>query len=275
MAKVRNIDGSLRSGKLSKSSDEIHRIRNGQEFIHKVKNPNTKPPSEAQLLYRAKYARVNSKVNVIMGNPAQVASFDKLRKAHNRGKKYPLANPDKKYGTTRQFVFDIYMRLESESPEEQAKQAALPFTLPKGVTLQILPFPALSTLDLYEILKARFSVFVCEQHIHYLDEDDIDLLATHLSLRRHGQVIAYARLFPADEPATMLVGRMLTIERGKGFGRHLMQLIIAEAKRQGATTLRLNAQTQAAPFYERCGFHSVGDIFIEADLPHILMEQQL
>lgn len=272
MARVLNSDRSLRSGKLSKKSDEIHRVRNFKEYVYKIENPNTKPPTEAQTLHRAKYARVNSKVNVIMGNPTQVAAFDKLRKEHNRGKKYPLANPDKKYDTTRQFVFDIYMRMESESPEEQAKQAALPFTLPKDVTLQILPFAQLTTVDLYEILKARFSVFVGEQHIHYLDEDDIDPVATHLSLRRHGQVIAYARLFHADEPATMLVGRMLTIERGKGFGRYLMQQIIGEARRQGAATLRLHAQTHAVPFYELCGFHTVGDIFIEAEIEHVMME---
>ena len=164
------------------------------------------------------------------------------------------------------------MTEEFDNSKFQAQRVTLPFSLPKDVTVQILPFAQLSTVDLYEILKARFSVFVGEQHIHYLDEDDIDLLATHLSLRRHGHVIAYARLFHADEPATMHVGRMLTIERGKGFGRYLMQQIIAEARRQGAATLRLHAQTHAVPFYELCGFHTVGDIFIEAEIPHVMME---
>ena len=272
MAKVHNLDYSLRSGKLSKSSNEIHRVRNDQQFVHRIENPNTKPPSEAQRLYRAKYGRVNSKVNVIMGNPEQVAMFDKQRLQHNRNKKHPLANPDKKYLTTRMFVFDIFMRQENMSSEVQAMQAALPPTLPKGVTAQILPFASLSTIELYEILKARFRVFVGEQHIHYLDEDDIDLLATHLSLRRHGQVIAYARIFITNQPGTMCVGRMLTTERGKGFGKYLMKLIISEAKRQGATSLQLHAQMHAKAFYEKCGFQAVGDTFIEADIPHIMME---
>ena len=46
----------------------------------------------------------------------------------------------------------------------------------------------------------------------------------------------------------------------------------SEAKRQGAKTIRLHAQVPAVPFYERFGFHPVGEPFLEADIPHILME---
>ena len=77
------------------------------------------------------------------------------------------------------------------------------------MTTQIKAFNDLSPADLYEILKARFNVFYLEQQIRYPDMDDVDYLATHLSLRRNGLVIAYARLFPDAEQGVLRIGRML------------------------------------------------------------------
>ena len=147
--------------------------------------------------------------------------------------------------------------------------------VPRGVKLQIKLFPDLTASEIYEILKARFSVFVGEQHIHYLDEDNIDYLATHFSICKNELVIAYARLFEDAEKGVLRIGRMLTILRGKGYGRYLIEQIVLEARRRGAHTLRLHAQTQAVPFYEHLGFHTVGDIFVEAEIPHITMELSL
>ena len=173
---------------------------------------------------------------------------------------------------------------------QQIEQTPSPATqLPKGVSLHIRTFAALSASEIYEILKARYTVFTEEQHIIYLDEDDVDYLATHIYFSRGPRVIAYARLFPdkpgkflntatynlENTPQAFLVGRMLTIERGQGLGTRLLHSIVAEAKRQGAQLLRLHAQTQAVPFYEKCGFQTVGDVFTEADIPHILMEMPL
>jgi predicted GNAT family N-acyltransferase len=73
----------------------------------------------------------------------------------------------------------------------------------------------------------------------------------------------------------MRIGRMLTIERGKNFGKYLMAQMKEYAKSQGATKLRLHAQTQAVSFYEKLGFHTVGDIFEEANIPHVTMECRL
>ena len=147
--------------------------------------------------------------------------------------------------------------------------------VPRGVKLQVKLFPDLTASEIYEILKARFSVFVGEQHIHYLDEDNIDYLATHFSLRQKGLVIAYARMFPYKEKGVYTIGRMLTLERGQGFAKYLMEQIVSEARARQANTLRLLAQVQAAPFYEHLSFHTVGDIFNEAEIPHVLMEMTL
>ena len=156
--------------------------------------------------------------------------------------------------------------------------------------LYIKPFAELSAAEIYEILKARFSVFVLEQGIMYLDEDNIDYTATHLALRRASKVIAYARLFeqPGDNPPAydakfnlvpspriLRAGRMLTLEHGKGYGRILLTRLIAEAKRQGADILRIHAQLDAVPFYRHFRFAKVGEPFTEAGISHILMERKL
>ena len=145
----------------------------------------------------------------------------------------------------------------------------------KEVSLQIKPFAELTAGEMYEILKARFNVFYLEQQIRYPDLDDVDYVCTHVSLWAGKQVIAYARLFADAEEETLRVGRMLTVARGQGFGRQLMENIIAEARCQGARRLFLHAQTHAVPFYERFGFTPVGEMFMEADIPHLGMELSL
>lgn len=150
-------------------------------------------------------------------------------------------------------------------------------TTPKDGII-IKAFPRLSAGEVYEILKARFKVFYCEQRCYYLDMDDIDYDAIHISLYQGGEVIGYARLFKRSEKnaeATWLVGRMLSTERNKGNGKRIMSEVIDEAKRQGAQRLMLHAQIQAVPFYEKLGFHKEGEEFIEADIPHIMMIQDI
>lgn len=62
----------------------------------------------------------------------------------------------------------------------------------------VKPFSALTPDELYEILRARGTVFLLEQHIHYLDMDDTDRQALHVFMRDGEAVVAYARIFPGD-----------------------------------------------------------------------------
>ena len=134
--------------------------------------------------------------------------------------------------------------------------------------LHIKPFTDLTAAEVYEILKARCEVFLCEQRICYLDQDNIDYRATHFSLRRKGIVIAYARLFKDTEKGTYRVGRMLSKERGQGYGRYLMDQIIAVARQLGAEKLSLHAQLPVVSFYEQFGYEAVGEAFQEAGMDH-------
>ena len=272
MAKVDHVDGRQVSGKMNKKSKEVHRIINGREFVHTIEKEYENDPSKAQKSQRSVFGKANSVINRILADPEQFKEWQANMEEYNNSIKPGLPPYPKRFKTVRAFAYHVISEQIKQTPSARRRRAALPVTLPKNVRLQIKAFSDLTASELYEILKARFTVFVGEQHIHYLDEDNIDYVATHFSLRKNGRVLAYARLFNDAEKNVLRIGRMLTIERGKGYAKYLMARIIEEARRQGATKIRLHAQVQVVPFYEKLGFQTVSEPFIEAEIPHITME---
>lgn len=264
----------LVSGKPNKKEDIVMRTRNGKQYEYTY-TPGSAPASKAQKSNRKEFGRVNSIVNVMVADPVQYEEAEKRMKAYNRSINPNVFNAPRRYKTVRSYLFfEVSSNLRQQQAGKRLKTAPEAL-LPRGVKISVKPFVDLTAAELYEILKVRFAVFYLEQNIRYLDHDNIDYTATHFALRRKAQVIAYARLFADGETGVLRIGRMLTIDRGKGFGRYLMQQIIAEAQRQGAHTLRLHAQADAAPFYKHLGFHAAGDAFIEAGIQHILMEKSI
>ena len=276
MAIVRDLYGRKVSGKLDKKSKEVHRVINGREFTHFIENPYQGPPSDAQKLQRNVFGKTNAIVNGIVSDPQQYKDWKKRMEEYNRTVHRPDLPPyPKRYTTVRAYVYHVISEQINKKQATKRRRAKLPFALPKDIKTYIRLFSELTNAELYEILKVRFSVFVCEQHIHYLDEDNLDYTATHFMLRRKNNVIAYARAFEDEEKGVIRIGRMLTTERNKGYGKYLLERIAAEARAKGAHTLRVHAQTQAAPFYEHLGFTPIGDTFIEAEIPHVTMEREL
>jgi len=258
-------------GKDNKREKKVNRVRNDKQQVYTF-TPSTTPASKAQKSHRKEFGKINSIVNVLIANPDESKAAEQRMDKLNR--KLPKC---RQFKTVHKFLYhEVKAQLAQQTAAKSRKQEK-EVLLPRGVKLHINPFTDLKAAELYEILKARYAVFTLEQHIIYLDEDNIDYTATHICLRRKAQVIAYARLFhDADDPQTTLrIGRMLTTDRGKGFGRFLMQQLIAQAQRQGATTLQLHAQIQAVPFYQHFGFQTVGDPFTEADIQHILMQRAI
>jgi predicted GNAT family N-acyltransferase len=58
-------------------------------------------------------------------------------------------------------------------------------------------------------------------------------------------------------------------------GSALLAHLIAIARARGDTTVMLNAQVQAMPFYARFGFEPAGEPFDEAGIPHQAMQRSL
>ncbi len=136
-------------------------------------------------------------------------------------------------------------------------------------------FSDLTNSQVYEILKARSKVFMFEQKIWYLDMDNVDYSADHLFLEQNGEVVAYLRAFEGEKESEIHIGRVLSVEHNKGLGTKLMNNAFDYFMKNKVKSIVLNSQITAVRFYEKLGFNTVGDEFIEAGIPHIKMEKDL
>lgn len=134
----------------------------------------------------------------------------------------------------------------------------------------------LSPLELQRIHIARQQVFAVEQDCVFQDADEVDEHSTHLAAwRADGVLLAYARLVdPGVKYAEPSLGRVLTTAaaRGTGVGRALVRRAVdhltAAFPGQG---LRISAQLRLERFYAEAGFVSIGEPYLEDDMPHIEM----
>jgi predicted GNAT family N-acyltransferase len=126
-----------------------------------------------------------------------------------------------------------------------------------------------------ELLRGvRRAVFIEEQRVpEALEWDDWDARSVHvLAQAPTGEPIGTGRLLPDG-----FVGRMAVLRewRAQGVGSALLRELLALAREQGCDAVRLNAQTQAIPFYARFGFEAQGPAFLDADIAHRLMRLPL
>ena len=134
-------------------------------------------------------------------------------------------------------------------------------------------FQELTLDELYELLRVRSEVFVVEQDCVYQDLDNDDQKSIHLWLTIAGKVVALARVCPAGtHMQEVSIGRVITTERGKGYGKQIMLHAIEAAKEHfGAKQIDIEAQEYARGFYEGVGFRQSSDTFILDGIPHIKM----
>jgi len=134
-------------------------------------------------------------------------------------------------------------------------------------------FQELTTDELYELLRVRSEVFVIEQNCVYQDMDGDDQKSIHLWLTIGGKVVALARVCPAGtHMQEVSIGRVITTERSKGYGKQIILHAIEAAKEQfGAKQIDIEAQEYAKGFYESVGFKQSSDTFMLDGIPHIRM----
>lgn len=136
-------------------------------------------------------------------------------------------------------------------------------------------FNELSSIEVFEILKIRCEVFVVEQQCAYLDPDEKDFHAIHLTCRNKGEIAAYARIIPPGisyfEPS---IGRVLTSGkyRRTGLGKILMEKAIAHCTQAFPMhSIRISAQLYLLDFYNQLGFQVVDEPYLEDNIPHCAM----
>jgi predicted GNAT family N-acyltransferase len=120
----------------------------------------------------------------------------------------------------------------------------------------------------------RRHVFIEEQNVpEALEWDQLDAVSTHFVARdAEGRAVGCARLTPDGQIGRMAV---LPARRGEGIGSALLLAAIREAANSGCRQVLLHAQTLAASFYAGRGFEQVGEEFMEAGIPHVVMRRIL
>lgn len=136
-------------------------------------------------------------------------------------------------------------------------------------------FADLNSFELYNILRLRSEVFVVEQNCVYLDADNLDQDAYHLSAYNNDLLVAYTRIIPPGKICKEAsIGRVLTSpsERKCGIGKILMKKSIeAVEELYGKVPIKIGAQLYLKRFYESFSFEQVSEIYLEDGIEHIYM----
>jgi len=133
--------------------------------------------------------------------------------------------------------------------------------------------------DMEEAYAIRRQVFIEDQNVPEdleFDKYDNDSATLHVLIFNEGSIVGTARFRPYGD-AIIKIERVavLSKQRGSGFGRRIMNRIEVEAQKLGYKWVKLSAQLHARKFYERLGYQSYGDIYLEASIEHVDMEKKI
>lgn len=130
----------------------------------------------------------------------------------------------------------------------------------------------LTAQELLTILQARTAVFVVEQNCPYLEVDEADRQAIHVSIEDQGKLKAYTRILAENDGIHF--GRVLVARefRGQGLGKEIVTRTLAEiAKRYPERSVIISAQAHLMDFYHSFGFVETSEIYLEDGIPHVDM----
>lgn len=143
------------------------------------------------------------------------------------------------------------------------------------MNIQIKHFNDLTVSELYKILNLRNEVFVVEQNCPYLDTDGKDEVAHHVMVWDDEVLAAYARIFaPGIKYPTSSIGRVVVshTHRELKLGHLLMEHSVKAVEDLYKTGhITLSAQAHLQRFYNKHGFETVSEEYMEDDIPHVEM----
>jgi predicted GNAT family N-acyltransferase len=131
--------------------------------------------------------------------------------------------------------------------------------------------------DLSDAFSVRRDVFIEEQNVSEADEwDGKDEDSVHFVVYDDEYAVGTARL-PTPEDGVAKIERVAVRKpyRERGIGRLLMDALETEAREQGSTKVLLHAQTTVEAFYEKRGYETVSDSFVEDGIEHVKMTKRL
>lgn len=134
----------------------------------------------------------------------------------------------------------------------------------------------LTTSIYQDALAIRREVFMKEQGVSEAIEIDGEENCLHFVLYHNGQAIATCRLLKEDKEVVKLQ-RMAVLKnsRNLSIGKKLMLEAEKVAAEQGFKRIILGAQNTAIGFYTKLGYAIYGNEFLDANIPHHMMEKRL
>ncbi|MGG5358135.1 MULTISPECIES: GNAT family N-acetyltransferase [unclassified Enterococcus] len=133
--------------------------------------------------------------------------------------------------------------------------------------------------DIYlDAVRIRHQVFMVEQGVppeREIDKDEAN--SVHFVLYSDNkEPMATVRLLPLEN-GKMKLQRMAVLKeyRRQNLGKQIVEEAENFARKHGYNTILLGAQLPAVPFYEKMGYQSYGDVFIDAGMEHLNMEKRL
>ncbi|MFJ7729323.1 GNAT family N-acetyltransferase [Neobacillus sp. NPDC097160] len=130
--------------------------------------------------------------------------------------------------------------------------------------------------ELNDAFTVRKIVFVEEQNVPLDEEiDQYEDEATHFVMYQDDTPVGAGRFRVVDGYGK--VERICVMEEARktGAGKSIMRAIEGYADSQGLHKLKLNAQTQAIPFYAGLGYEVVSEEFLDAGIPHKTMIKEV
>lgn len=122
--------------------------------------------------------------------------------------------------------------------------------------------------------KIRREVFIEEQNVpEELEWDEFDNECIHILVTSESNLaITCGRLKPDGH-----IGRMAVLKnyRKTGIGTATLLALLKSAQKMNLNRVYLHSQITAIPFYEKQGFETTSEIFMDANIPHKTMEKHL
>ncbi len=131
--------------------------------------------------------------------------------------------------------------------------------------------------DLSDAFDLRRHIFIEEQKVPVnLEFTGDDTEYEHLVIYDDGEAVATGRMCFVS-PKRVHLGRICVKKekRGQKIGDFLVRIMLEKAFQMGALEAELDAQEQAAPFYQKLGFVRVGPIDEPTGIPHCAMTADL
>lgn len=133
--------------------------------------------------------------------------------------------------------------------------------------------------DLKKAFQIRKEVFVEEQGVPAEAEfDEFDTLngqCEHILVYYEEHPVGTGRVRVVDGAGKLERICILAPYRKFGLGKIIIKALEDIAKEKGVSRVKLHGQTQAEGFYEKLGYQSSSDVFMEEGIPHVLMVKEL